>query len=1002
MSSVVNSSSTPLAGNAEFPGAWEFLTVDKHGVEVVCSTDAPGNLVIEFSQNKVDINYTHTFTIEADVSFSRAVSKKGNYYRVSLVNGPSAQTTLQLVSIIQTTYQPDTLDVILDAATSSITIYGQDGDGTKRVVKTTTDGSLVVSGGGSGGGDATAANQVASNTAVCARLDSANLTIISSNLAVCQRLDTIDISANNMEVQLDKLTFTTGNLHVRDDRTLTELQGSNLAINTKLGLIADAAEDTLISVDGINAKLNALQLQSAKYTIEAVPSFAPDTVPAFTFPAAGIAKDEGWYYKNLVNGQVSQLYFYSYLNPAMAVANRQFAYQLNDITMSYCVVRLIAVNSGEGLPTLAIYTRPQGSGDAVPGFIRSRKVYNIPTSAKLSQGMEVMLYWGSVEPSLKLHPDVARIQLQLVSTIGPALGTEQLAFLSLNTDSAALAGNAEYVVSHAGFQYGAELIMDTQFTGESSSQSVGGDASATNQLASNTAICARLDSANLTITNSNLALTNGLTTLSSNIGQLYYTGSNLQVQDIKLSNELASLNSTIGQGVVVVMDSQPPISGGMRLFGEDSNLFVRDTAANITIGLARDELITLNGTMSDLISGDAQLYVRLDGSDDAVQIWGIDSTSLAPSAVYTVDNAAKVYVNNPITDYATETTSALIKAQTDKLSFYADAYGAFDLRTQVMNEIGVSVNNTPTVGLSGGTEIGLVAGTQVQLAAGAQVQLVSSEVGLITGSSVALATGSQVQLISSEVGLTAGTSVGLTAGASVDVNNFPAKQSVFVENTAEGFDINVNITNASVPISLSATADVSVQNSSLDVHCYGSSDGTTWHHIKTSATGEPQTHSQTRDGAGNSITSTAVSGTETYRGLDVVVKGSASVVNPSGSQLAVKAQQYGSYGNVANNVVSILPSGVTAGIDVSAWSYFVGAYEDYNGATVGDISLQYSFDNITYYTLFNTQIFPSGSSPRRANINKTDIPAVNYIRLRNGTSSTLTSVTLTLLGGSLS
>jgi hypothetical protein len=105
---------------------------------------------------------------------------------------------------------------------------------------------------------------------------------------------------------------------------------------------------------------------------------------------------------------------------------------------------------------------------------------------------------------------------------------------------------------------------------------------------------------------------------------------------------------------------------------------------------------------------------------------------------------------------------------------------------------------------------------------------------------------------------------------------------------------------------------------------------------------------------------------------------------------------------VANNA-SILPSGVTSGINVADWSYFVGAYEDYNGATTGTISLEYSFDNITYYTLFNTQIFPSGSgTPRRANINKQDIPAVNWIRLRNGTSSTLSSVTLTLLGGSVS
>jgi len=630
MSSVINSSSTPLVGNGEFPGAWEFLTVDKHGVEVVCSTDAPGNLIIEFSQNKIDINYTHTYTIEADVSFSRAVSKKGNYYKVSLVNGPSAQTTLQLVSIIQTTYQPDTLDVVLDSATSSITVFGQDTDGVKRVLKTTTDGTLVTSGGGGGGGgDASAANQTLQLTQAT-----------NANLAICSRLDLIDTTTNNMEVVLDNMVFTTGNLMVRDTQLNTTLTNSNLATNTKLGLIAEATEDTLLSVDGINTKLNALQLMSAKYTIEAAPSLAPDTSPAFSAPPSGIEKSEGWYFKNTATGQPSQLYYYSYLNPATQVPARQFGYQLNDISIGYCVVTMLSVNASAGLVTLALYSRPTGSGDSVPGFYKSRKVYAIPnnSTAKLTQGMKVMLWWGSVAPSLKLHPNITRIQLDLVSTNGPAVGTEQLAFLTLQTDSTALAGNAEYIVSAAGFQYAAELIMDTTFTGESSATVAGSDATAANQTASNTAVCARLDASNVVLTN-----------INTNLDQLTYTGSNLQVQDIKLSNELSSLTSSIGQGVYINMETTPPVSGGVKLTGSnDGNLFVYDAACNTTLGLVNSELTTLNGVYTDLISGDAQMYVKIDGTDDSIQILGIDSTSLIPSPVYTVDNAAKVYVDNVV------------------------------------------------------------------------------------------------------------------------------------------------------------------------------------------------------------------------------------------------------------------------------------------------------------------------------------------------------------------
>jgi hypothetical protein len=260
-------------------------------------------------------------------------------------------------------------------------------------------------------------------------------------------------------------------------------------------------------------------------------------------------------------------------------------------------------------------------------------------------------------------------------------------------------------------------------------------------------------------------------------------------------------------------------------------------------------------------------------------------------------------------------------------------------------------------------------------------------------------------------------------------------------------------------VGITGTVPIS-SGSPLDTHLYASSNGSSWHHVSSDANGQLNVHSKTQDGAGNDITSTSSTGTEIYTALDVKCRGTTTVaggvnatletgsgpltstvndeinaldvqvqnivntnlrtstgglltstsggtknsldVSIQNTSLSVKATQYGSYANVANNA-SILPSGVTSGINVADWSYFVGAYEDYNGATTGTISLEYSFDNITYYTLFNTQIFPSGSgTPRRANINKQDIPAVNWIRLRNGTSSTLSSVTLTLLGGSVS
>jgi hypothetical protein len=197
---------------------------------------------------------------------------------------------------------------------------------------------------------------------------------------------------------------------------------------------------------------------------------------------------------------------------------------------------------------------------------------------------------------------------------------------------------------------------------------------------------------------------------------------------------------------------------------------------------------------------------------------------------------------------------------------------------------------------------------------------------------------------------------------------------------------------------------------SVQTHNFASSNGTDWHHLHSDANGNIITLSRTHDGSGNDITSTLNGG---VRALDVAVSGVAVVeisgvpiVEISGNMaVSASANQYGSYGNLCNNVASILPAGVSNGIDVSAWSYFVGAYEDYYNSTptTGFLRLQYSFDNTTYYDLFNTTVSPSGvGTPRRANFQKQEIPAINWIRFKNDTNGTMTSITITLLGGSLS
>jgi len=92
---------------------------------------------------------------------------------------------------------------------------------------------------------------------------------------------------------------------------------------------------------------------------------------------------------------------------------------------------------------------------------------------------------------------------------------------------------------------------------------------------------------------------------------------------------------------------------------------------------------------------------------------------------------------------------------------------------------------------------------------------------------------------------------------------------VSVRATDNRLHTNTIIVDASTPANkLKINGDFS-----LDTHCFGSSDGTAFHHLKTTGQGNLITESKTHDGLNNPITSTEVAGAPTKRGLDVNIIG---------------------------------------------------------------------------------------------------------------------------------
>jgi hypothetical protein len=215
--------------------------------------------------------------------------------------------------------------------------------------------------------------------------------------------------------------------------------------------------------------------------------------------------------------------------------------------------------------------------------------------------------------------------------------------------------------------------------------------------------------------------------------------------------------------------------------------------------------------------------------------------------------------------------------------------------------------------------------------------------------------------------------------------------------------------------------DANIVNVSLDTHCYGSSDGATFHHLKTTATGNLITESKTHDGSNNPISSTVV---DTKRGLDVnVISGGGG----GGGGGVVQLQAYSSAdgttpvnvyatnnrllttalnGNPIVGAVGNVHTGNLLGstfstalfIDNQYGNDSVISYVDTSSAQTGLISIYGSFDNTTYFYIGVLQPVNVRSTLRNAS-SVLKLRGLKYIKIYNENAGVTSGLSVTLFSG---
>ena len=1008
-----NSYFKDLSGSEVFEGQPHKIDdLDYTSLRISVQTDVSGSLTVLQSLDGYTWNeFNDTFAISS--TSHKQVEIKGRYVYVMYENGAAIASPFQLYSVLSKSGVSSTGVVGLQevlVVNDSLAVTGLNFDAS---------GNLKVAG-ISGGGTSSDVNITNALLSVKDASAIEQMTIETDRL-----LYDLDVIANRLhdisgsvEISNQITGFATS---AKQDSMLSDLDqivnrlhdisGSLEVTNfPTLQMTKDASAVELLGEISHNTATTATHTFSADFDTFGELMWADSTNP-WTNPTDG---QEGWEYFNYLQGG-AQVYYYGN-SPALTPNSQEPNITLGSVLGGWMVGNQKLITNTANRWIMAIYTQPSGSGDAQPWY-KSRRSYR-NTTFPISKGCDYLFYWG--QDPVGLHPELTHIELSLASSAGTQGDNEIVQFMAVAVGSEIPEDTFNGILKEAGHVDG-NGIRQVLFK----SSQVNRAEQKLNQLKFETAV-ENVGTGNLFVKDvSAVALLQQIADgIVVDVGEVDISGvsvvdEKLSVHDVSANSELSSIRQILGDIILTAnygLLNDTPTYAPIRVDASGAML--------VNVNNQQSNVVEVSGSVVSDLSGASFTDSKLNVYDASCELVLEDiKTQTDKLAFYNEGTfeSLRVRVENPSSGGGVVDISGVgvyeeqlkvidinLNTQLAQFSFITDESEITDLRTRVMGS--VEVINPDGVNLSV-TESNPITGFALET----------------TLADIKTQTDKMIFDIKNEE---------TTGALIVRVDNLPSQPysvevSGFVNNKNYGY-----VSAEDIWVGLQATdggvLKTDITNSSVDTHLYGLHNST-WTAVNVAANGHLLVNSSTQDGDGNDITSTAVSGTETYRALDVKCRGTTSVsggvsatlyttapltstLSGSGNSInsldvavkndvAVKSTQYGSFGNLANNVPTILPAGVTSGIDVSAWSYFVGAYQDfYSGvAPTGSLRLQYSFDNTTYYDLFNTTINPSGvGTPRTANIQKQDIPAINWIRFKNDTTQTMSSVTITLLGASLS
>tara|TARA_R110002072_G_scaffold1773_6_gene14561 strand:- start:7627 stop:8310 length:684 start_codon:yes stop_codon:yes gene_type:complete len=139
----------------------------------------------------------------------------------------------------------------------------------------------------------------------------------------------------------------------------------------------------------------------------------------------------GWLFKKDIAGTGKfNYFFYGEGNKAIT---------LDDLTSLNAIMTVDTYTNTSSLPFFIVYTKPTGVGDAgAPSFpYHSKITYSLTANEHINLGESIQAWSINKPPN---HPGKRFVEFNTKTVLGTGLGTEEIWYITLHTDSAAAVG----------------------------------------------------------------------------------------------------------------------------------------------------------------------------------------------------------------------------------------------------------------------------------------------------------------------------------------------------------------------------------------------------------------------------------------------------------------------------------------------------------------------------------------------------------------------------------